>query len=195
MSINILGGVAKGFSLATPHENITRPTSVLLKRRLFDYFQNLDGYNFVDLCAGSGSMGLEALSRGAQKADLIESNPKAYKVLQLNSKKFKDKFSGVQVFSYKQDFSKWLNDFFIKYESISVEEKESYILFFDPPYEKVDLYNQFFELVKKNNFIGTVIVEACRQKTMTQEEFSKTFGEPDRNYQQGTSFLYLYDYN
>lgn len=195
MSINILGGVAKGFTLVTPHESITRPTSVLLKRRLFDFFQNLEGYHFIDLCAGSGSMGLEALSRGADKADLIESNPKAFKVLQTNSKKFKEKFSNVDVSYYKQDFTKWLTNFFLSYENLSSEEKESYILFFDPPYEKVELYNQFFELVKNNKFKGTVIVEACRQKTMPQEQFSQTYGEPDRNYQQGTSFLYLYDYN
>jgi 16S rRNA (guanine966-N2)-methyltransferase len=82
MSIKILGGVAKGFTLVTPSESITRPTSVLLKRRLFDFYQNLNGHYFIDLCAGSGSIGIEAASRGAYPVLLVESNPKAYKVIQ-----------------------------------------------------------------------------------------------------------------
>lgn len=195
MSIKILGGLARGFTLATPHESITRPTSVLLKRRLFDYFQNLSGYHFIDLCAGSGSMGLEALSRGADSATFIESNPKAFKVLQTNTKAFIKKYEAHINDVSKLDFSKWLIHYFLTYESLSDEEKESHILFFDPPYEKPDLYEKFFYLLKENNFKGIVIIEACRQKTLPEKDFQEKYGEPDRNYQQGTSFLYLYDYN
>lgn len=195
MSIKILGGLARGFTLATPHESITRPTSVLLKRRLFDYFQNLSGYHFIDLCAGSGSMGLEALSRGADSATFIESNPKAFKVLQTNTKAFIKKYATHINDVSKLDFSKWLINYFLTYESLSAEEKESHILFFDPPYEKLDLYEKFFHLLKENNFKGIAIIEACRQKTLSEKDFQEKYGEPDRNYQQGTSFLYLYDYN
>lgn len=195
MSINILGGLAKGFSLATPHESITRPTSVLLKRRLFDYMQSFQGYQFVDICAGSGSIGLEALSRGAESSIFIENNPKAYKVLQENIKKFENKFGEFNLKAHRLAFDKWLVKFFIEYESLSDEAKSSYILFFDPPYEKRDFYEKFFSQLRENSYKGLVVVEGCRQKTMPQDEFIQKFGEPDRNYQQGTSFLFLYDYN
>lgn len=190
MSINILGGVAKGFTLATPHESITRPTSVLLKRRLFDFFQSMQEYYFYDLCAGSGSMGFEALSRGADKSVMVESNIKAFKILQTNAKNFSDKFPQMNVEVKKMNYEKWLDFFFETYK----QDQES-ILFFDPPYERISMYEDFFNKVQENNFKGIVIVEACRQKTMAQKEFESLFGKPDRNYQQGTSFLYLYDYN
>ena len=194
MSIKILGGVARGFTLATPSESITRPTSVLLKRRLFDYYQDLSGYYFLDICAGSGSMGLEAASRGASPVMLIESNQKAFKVIQENIIKFEKKYN-IQVDSIKKEFQKWFKDFIPFYENLEIEEQTRIILFFDPPYEKIELYKAFFNFVKPENFSGIAIVEACRQKTMTEEDFIEHFGKPSRNYRQGTSFLYLYDYN
>ena len=98
MSISILGGVAKGAKLATPSSHNTRPTSVLLKRRLFDSHQSFEGIEFYDICAGSGSMGIEAMSRGAEKVIFVESNQMA---LVQGSKAFKavagDKIKSVSI--------------------------------------------------------------------------------------------------
>lgn len=195
MSVNILGGLAKGFALATPRTSLTRPTSVLLKRRLFDYFQNLSNHHFVDLCAGSGSIGLEAISRGAESLIAIENNYNVYKILQSNVKSYQKKYGQNNIQTQKEDIKKWLVSFFQLYATFDLQKQQSFILFFDPPYEKIGLYEDFFTLLKQENFKGLAIIEACRQKTMSQEEFIHKFGEPDRNYQQGTSFLYLYDYN
>jgi 16S rRNA (guanine966-N2)-methyltransferase len=194
MSLKIIGGVAKGFTLITPSESITRPTSVLLKRRLFDYYQNLEGFYFFDICAGSGSIGIEAASRGASPVMLIESNHKAFTVIQKNITQFKTKYN-IHIDSIKKEFQKWFKDFISFYDDLSKDEQERIILFFDPPYEKIDLYRDFFEFVSKDNFTGIAIIEACRHKTMSEDDFVKNFGEPSRNYRQGTSFLYLYDYN
>lgn len=197
MSVKIIGGEARGFSFDIPPESVTRPTSVLLKRRLFDYYQNLDGYYFIDLCAGSGSMGLEASSRGANPVTCIESSDKAYRVLQKNITSFQSKFSSLdrEITYQKMDVLKWLDKFRSFFTSLEREEKKQVILFFDPPYEKVELYTEFFAKIKSMEFTGIVITEACRQKTMTQDQFSSRYGEPTRNYRQGTSFLNLYDYN
>jgi 16S rRNA (guanine966-N2)-methyltransferase len=67
MSIKILGGIAKGTILFLPDEKLTRPTLVLLKRKIFDAIQNFDGKIFIDACAGSGAIGLEAWSRELKK--------------------------------------------------------------------------------------------------------------------------------
>ena len=77
MSLKILGGKAKGFTISVPPADTIRPMQVMLKRRVFDSYQNLEGVTFVDLCAGSGAVGLEAWSRGA---DEIYYSEKVYQV-------------------------------------------------------------------------------------------------------------------
>ena len=84
MSVKILGGVARGFPLALPRSDLTRPTSVMIKRKLFDWRQDLGGYTFIDLCAGSGAMGYEALSRGADKVVLVDSDKYAFMTMKKN---------------------------------------------------------------------------------------------------------------
>ena len=68
--MQIIGGLAKGHGLCVPRG--IRPTSTLLKRKLFDSHQTWEAVNFIDLCAGSGSVGLEAWSRGAKSVCLVE---------------------------------------------------------------------------------------------------------------------------
>ena len=75
MSLRVLGGKFKGRPIEVPSSG-TRLTSVLLKRRLFDALQSLEGYHFVDLCAGSGAVGLEALSRGADSVTFVDTGKK-----------------------------------------------------------------------------------------------------------------------
>lgn len=72
MAINILGGHAKGHALFVPPTSITRATTVMLRRKFFDAHQDLTNCLFIDLFAGSGAMGLEACSRGAERVILVE---------------------------------------------------------------------------------------------------------------------------
>ena len=183
MSINILGGVAKGLKLSTSN-NLIRPTSVLLRRRFFDSRQDLSGFEFVDLCAGSGAMGIEAISRGADHAYFNEFNPRVYKILLDNLKALKNKTNIESFQSSKGKYQKFLETYNIKSNSI---------IFFDPPYENVDLYFQFANYMEQNK-AGIYIIEFCRQKTMSEKEMQNLMGKPERSYQQGTSFLYIYDF-
>lgn len=82
----IIGGVARGRRLAVPPVG-TRPTSDRAREGLFNTLEarlGLAGARILDLYAGSGAIGLEALSRGAQAAVLVESAPKALAVLRAN---------------------------------------------------------------------------------------------------------------
>ena len=74
MSVKILGGPLKGLDLKVCDSKTLRPTSVMLRRKIFDSHQNLEGFFFVDACAGTGAVGIEAFSRGAQKSYFFENN-------------------------------------------------------------------------------------------------------------------------
>ena len=73
--MKILAGQYKNRLLKTPKGSTTRPTSSKVRGSVFDILQHqIEGARFLDLFAGSGSMGLEALSRGADSATFVESN-------------------------------------------------------------------------------------------------------------------------
>ena len=87
----ITAGKFKGKKISVPPENITRPTLSKVRMSIFNTLQSMiefDGSSFLDMYAGSGIMGLEALSRGFIKAAAIEKNPKAIKVIKNNFRQF-----------------------------------------------------------------------------------------------------------
>jgi 16S rRNA (guanine966-N2)-methyltransferase len=80
----IIAGTWGGRRLATPEGADTRPTADRVREALFGTLGPLDGLRFLDLYAGSGAVGLEALSRGADHALLVESDPRAARVAREN---------------------------------------------------------------------------------------------------------------
>jgi len=84
--VRIVGGLAKGRRLAAPAKG-TRPTSDMAREALFNTIAGtvrLDGGRVLDLYAGTGAVGLEALSRGAAEAVFVERNRAALDVLRRN---------------------------------------------------------------------------------------------------------------
>lgn len=185
MSVKILGGFARGHNIETLKSDITRPTSVMLRRKLFDSHQDLTGVKFWDICAGSGSVGLEALARGADHVVFNEIDFRAHKILKKNLDSFKEKYGSANYSVFKDNFSKLIT-------RSTFEEDSEYILFFDPPYEKLKLYEEFFDIVENLRFNGLVVVEACTQKTMSIKDFEAKFSKADKIYKQGTSFFALF---
>lgn len=83
--MRITGGFLKNQSLKTPKGDKTRPTSEKLRQSVFNIAQAyVEDCQFLDLYAGSGAMGIEALSRGAKEATFIEKDRSALKVLREN---------------------------------------------------------------------------------------------------------------
>jgi 16S rRNA (guanine966-N2)-methyltransferase len=80
----IVAGTLKGRRLATPAGQATRPTSDRVREALFGALGDLTGTRFADLYAGSGAIGLEAASRGAAHVLLVESDPRAGRVIRDN---------------------------------------------------------------------------------------------------------------
>lgn len=191
MSIKILGGLAKGQTLLVPKGDLIRPTSVMLRRKVFDARQDLSGYRFFDLCAGTGAMGLEALSRGADSCTLIEPNSKVFSLTKKNvdSVKRSSKDLGY-VELVKSNATKWLESFLYQYKEMNEEDRESVILFIDPPYLKHDVYKSCIQLLSEVDYIGEIWIESDEQKGLKKKELEEFYSD-FKSYSQGTSFILI----
>lgn len=87
MSLRIIGGTFRNRLLKAPKGQKTRPTLAILRKSVFDMLQfTIDGASFLDLFAGSGLMGIEALSRGASTAVFIDQDRSAVRCIEENIK-------------------------------------------------------------------------------------------------------------
>ena len=83
--MRIISGEKRGLKLSTLGGNHTRPTKDNVREAIFSRLQfTIEGCKILDLFAGTGAMGLEALSRGAEKVIFVENDFKALQVLKKN---------------------------------------------------------------------------------------------------------------
>jgi 16S rRNA (guanine966-N2)-methyltransferase len=87
--VRIVAGSRKGHRIAAPKGTATRPTSDRVRENAFNLIGPVDGATVLDLFAGSGAMGLEALSRGAESAVFVESSRDACRVIYANLDKLR----------------------------------------------------------------------------------------------------------
>ena len=167
----IIGGEFKGKVIAIPNISTTRSSKGILKESLFNTLQfEIIDKNFVEVFSGSGSIGLEALSRGASMCYFIEYNKIAYKVLQENIKKL-NPAKCQHIFG----------DSFEKFNTLlSMVEKrdEKTYFYFDPPFATRDgmddVYEKTLELIKKIDPTKCMMVIV---EHMTQLDMPKEIGE------------------
>ena len=149
--MRVIAGTARRLRLVTPEGNDTRPTQDRIKETLFNMIQNqVPGSVFIDLFAGSGGIGIEALSRGAVRAVFVENNVNAYKCILEN---LKTTHFEEQATVLKQDVVLGLR---------SIKEKEADIIFIDPPYHG-ELYERTLSQLSEMNYVTAntmIIVEA-----------------------------------
>ncbi len=187
MSVKILGGVARGYPLVTPKSDSTKPTSIMIKRKLFDWRQHMDDFVFVDLCAGSGAMGLEALSRGSQKVLLNDSMRGAFLTLKDNKEKIEKafKFDPSMIKVTNLDAKNWV----AKELAYELPETANVILFFDPPYENHALYFDTIKSLKESGFQGELWVESDRLLGPKMDVISGLFHSVIKKIEQGDHFV------
>jgi 16S rRNA (guanine966-N2)-methyltransferase len=87
--MRIIAGSRKGHRIAAPKGHDTRPTGDRVREAAFNLIGPVDDAAVLDLYAGSGAMGLEALSRGASAATFVESDPRAAAAIQQNLEKLR----------------------------------------------------------------------------------------------------------
>lgn len=127
--MRVITGKARGVQLKTPDGMLTRPTADRVKEALFSIINfDIPGAKVLDLFGGTGQLGIEALSRGAQSAVFVDAREDACKLIKENLKRAKLEQEGHVI---RSDYLDYLS-----------RCREQYnIIFLDPPYAEVFLEN------------------------------------------------------
>jgi 16S rRNA (guanine966-N2)-methyltransferase len=124
--MRIIGGKGRGRRLYIPRTASFRPTADRIKETFFNIIGFVDGKSFLDLFAGSGSMGLEALSRGAFKALFVENNRVLAEAISRN----------IAACGFGGNGEILTLDYITAIRHLAKRSDAFDILFADPPYEK-----------------------------------------------------------
>ncbi len=153
--MRVIAGTARSLPLRTLDGVETRPTTDRIKETLFNIIQGgIPGCRFLDLFAGSGGIGIEALSRGADRAVFVEQSRAACDCIRRNLAftRLASKASVVEA------------DVFRAIGRLEGEEAFDYI-FLDPPYNQ-GLERRVLEELRGRSFVGpdtVIVIEASRQ--------------------------------
>ena len=182
MSMRIIAGSGKGRKLFSP-PSITRPTSDRAREGLFSSlistFGTLDGLHFLDLFAGSGAVGVEALSRGAGLVESIESNSESAQVCEKNFGLLLNQPNLGKFKVHETTTFEYINN---------LANKQFEIIFLDPPYEVANIeIEKILRKILSGNLLGKFGVIAIERDAK-----AATFTWPDglqevkvRSYGQG----------
>jgi len=134
----IIAGAGKGRRLKSVHGDATRPTGARVRQSLFDILAaGIPGCRFLDAFAGSGGVGLEALSRGAAKVVLVDQSAAAVEALRLNARALAA--SGGEALVFRQNAR-------VALPALADQGQRFDVVFLDPPYAS-DLYEPLLRLV------------------------------------------------
>lgn len=155
--MRVITGTARGRRLITLEgDEVVRPTTDRIKEALFSIIQfEIEGASVLDLFAGSGQLGIEALSRGAKKATFIDKSRDAFEVVKQNLK-----ITGLftQAVVLNSDSLAFL-----------LNTKEKYdIIFIDPPYNKGLVEKALPDAANVCNDNGIIICETDRPEKLPE---------------------------
>ena len=164
--MRVTTGTARGRNLAAPPDsNITRPTSDMTKQAIFNIIQfEVEGAVVADLYAGSGQLGIEALSRGARRATFVEINAGAMDTIVQNLK---------------------TSDMTGRARIMRMDD----IAFLDPPYEQGKYEGTLPLVVQRMNPGGVILCETSKEEILPDEvgDFCK-----QKEYRYGRAKLTVY---
>ena len=163
--MRIIAGRYRGRRLKSPPSLQTRPTSDRLRETLFNILaRRIEGARFLDLCAGSGAVGIEALSRGAAHVTFVDRSRKMYALIQTNLKSLAVNDDEIEVVS--REALEFLR------RHAKKEAGAFDIIYFDPPYamdyeEVLDYVGEHATRMLVDG--GVMIVEHHRKKDLKEE--------------------------
>jgi len=145
--MRIIGGIHKGRKIKSVKGMLTRPTTDFIREAFFNIISDkIFGSNFLDLFAGTGAVGLEALSRGAEKVVFVEKKMAACSVINQNLRDLKLVDKGLVV----------QNDIIPAIEKLALEGYVFDIIFLDPPYYK-NYIEKTLGVLNHFNIVGSIV--------------------------------------
>lgn len=155
--MRIIAGEYKGTNLISVPGDQTRPTTDFLKEAMFSILEDCQGERVLDLFAGSGALGLEALSRGAESVDFVDNAGRAWATIRRNIEKVRCEGRCRTV---RQKVSAFLN----------AQEEPFDLIFMDPPYNK-NFIAPTLELIFDRGLVkdsGRVVVEHSPREPLAE---------------------------
>lgn len=164
--MRIIAGKYRGIPVKFPNSKLVRPTTDRNKEAIFNYLNNLIDFNDLlacDIYAGSGSLGLEILSRGAAEVHFVEKNFKVAQVIKENIAKIRS-----------EEQAKVIVTDAIKFTNRNVEEKYDLIIA-DPPFFKDDIHTVVKNILQKK-FLSEIGILLIERSIQTEEKDIEAFG-------------------
>ena len=167
--MRIISGKFRGLKLHSPTNIEIRPTSDRLRESLFSiinsnkYDVNIIDANVIDICTGTGALGIEALSRGAKNLYLIDNEQNSLDIVKTNLSKIKSYGIESSVYIRKADAKKPFKNINLIFN----------IVLIDPPYNS-SIIQQCLPLLKEYNLIdknSLIFAETSKQETISVENF------------------------
>ena len=136
--MRVIAGTYRSRPLAAPRGMETRPTSDRLRETLFNVLApRMEGSIFLDLFAGSGAVGIEAISRGAREAVFVENAEPAMKAIRQN----------LASFNIRGGYSLEQRSAQAALKRLTAANRSFDTIFLDPPYADADAYQSILQLV------------------------------------------------
>lgn len=164
--LRVISGLRKGHRLKAPKGTDVRPTEDRVKESLFNILGRIDEQALIlDGFAGSGSIGIEFLSRGGKLCYFVDKSPESIKAIKdnLTHTKFLD-----QALVFKKDILQLIKKF-------GEENIQFDYIYLDPPFNKIDLIRNAFELIRIKNILkadGMIIVEHGKELDLEDELYN-----------------------
>ena len=184
--MRIISGKFKGKKLFLPKDKNTRPLKDLVKESIFNLLEHsaqikkkIESASVLDLFSGSGSFGLECMSRGSQEVYFFENYSVAIKILKKN----------VQLLSQINNYKIFEQDCFDYFDSKNILDKRFDIIFMDPPYKESKINRLIENIIEKKilNKKGIIIIHRHKKDKLKITEKIKILDI--RNY--GISKVYF----
>lgn len=138
--MRVIAGSAKGRSLVGPKSNEIRPALDQVKEAIFNILFDVEGKTVLDLFAGTGSLGIEALSRGAAFATFVDNSKEGEKLIQTNLEKC-GFFENTEILTMSVGKA---------IKMVGEREKKFDLIFIDPPYQRNLIQKTLKKILKED---------------------------------------------
>jgi len=169
--MRIIAGDLKGSTLHMPNDKNTRPLKDLTRESIFNLLTHsnkislqLKQSNVLDLYAGTGSFGLECLSRQAKRVCFIEKRKNAVKILEKNIKKLK----------VKKKIKVFFDDIFELIKKQNISKTKFDLIFCDPPFKDTNI-EKLIELIFNKNLLNKNGIIILHRNKTTEEKLPNYF--------------------